>query len=386
MLRTAPDPQISDTEVLDVARRLLNAGEAVVTTWRIDPIAYRVVNPVSAGLFRVSGVALGAADRAIWSAVLKLVRPGGQSSLAPESVDYWRRESLVYASDLLAGLPEGFRAARCFGVNDRPDGTAGIWLEDVRDRFDRRWPLSHYPPVARHIGRFNGAYLAGRPLPADPWLSGGVMQSSAEQRGGNALAGIIDTKTWQHPLLLGVFPPSTRERLLRLWDDRGRLYAALSALPQTLCHFDLSRDNLFAGRRDDGSDETVAIDWAYPGIGALGADLSLLVPSPFFRCEQPADRLPEHAEAVFAAYVEGLRDAGWRGDARLPRLGYAAATALRTAFIAPTLAAALNERQRTAEEQRWQRPIAAILAQRAAVTSFLLDLADEAWTLLDRTG
>ena len=66
----------------------------------------------------------------------------------------------------------------------------------------------------------------------------------------------------------------------------------------------------------------VAIDWASAGIGALGEDLSLLVPSPFFRLEEEVARLPQQAELVYDGYVRGLVDAGWRGPEHLVRLGY----------------------------------------------------------------
>ncbi len=45
--------------------------------------------------------------------------------------NYWKRETLVYQSDLLETLPEGMVAPRCFGWVELPGNIAGLWLEDV---------------------------------------------------------------------------------------------------------------------------------------------------------------------------------------------------------------------------------------------------------------
>ena len=41
------------------------------------------------------------------------------------------------------------------------------------------------------------------------------------------------------------------------------------------------------------------------------------------------------SKRAFAAYVDGLREAGWRGDERVVRFAYAASTALYLAPVVP---------------------------------------------------
>jgi hypothetical protein len=41
---------------------------------------------------------------------------------------------------------------------------------------------------------------------------------------------------------------------------------------QELCHFDVWRTNLFARSSPEGQEETVATDWAFAGIGAVGLE------------------------------------------------------------------------------------------------------------------
>ena len=103
--------------------------------------------------------------------VLKvLARVAGQDD--PAHIDYWKREGLLYGSGLLDALPAGLRAPRCYGCDEPAEGIVWLWLEHIREDGDRVWPPARWALAARHLGQFNGAYLAGRPLPHVPWLGG----------------------------------------------------------------------------------------------------------------------------------------------------------------------------------------------------------------------
>ena len=71
------------------------------------------------------------------------------------------------------------------------------------------------------------------------------------------------------------------------------------------------------------------LDWALAGVGAIGEDLvSLVAVSLYYEGYTPA-----YAEAlddlVFASYIRGLRQAGWRGADELARIGYTCGMTLR---------------------------------------------------------
>ena len=81
----------------------------------------------------------------------------------------------------------------------------------------------------------------------------------------------------------------------------------------------------------------MAIDWEFAGHYAPGEEVgqTLSVASAFYDVA-PAD-LPDLDAALFAAYLAGLRDAGWRGGPaaeRRVRFAYAAHAALRNLFNA----------------------------------------------------
>ncbi|MDQ6740351.1 MAG: aminoglycoside phosphotransferase family protein, partial [Actinomycetota bacterium] len=375
-------PQFEAATLTAVARASLGSATATVSRWDLTPIEYPAVSALTAGLYRVGGMAIERGAELPWSAVLKAIRCPRESARDPRNLSYWKREALVYRSELFGDLTAGLRLPRCYGVQELENETALLWLEDAADEHDGRWSLALYVDVARQLGEWQGSYSAGRGLPSEPWLTRGLIAAICEERAAAYVRTVSERRPWAEPRWQRAFPRTVAGRLQRLLAARKSLLAGLERAEQSLCHFDLSRHNLMRRAAAGGREETVVIDWAYAGIGALGVDLSLLVPSPFFRMEADVAGLPDHAKAVFSAYIDGLRNAGFRGDERTVRFAYAASTALRTVFFAPTVTA-VDPAARAAEEQRWGLPTEEILDRRAALTVFLLDLADEALELLE---
>src|SRR4029079_500712 len=119
-----------------------------------------------------------------------------------------------------------------------------------------------YALVARHLGRFNGAYLAETPLPDQPWLSRGWLRDFVAPSG-RAVADLERlADSGVSPLARQLCPPSVVVAITRLWTERDRFLAALDWLPQTFCHLDAFRRNLLI-RAGPAGEELVAIDWAY---------------------------------------------------------------------------------------------------------------------------
>jgi hypothetical protein len=99
-------------------------------------------------------------------------------------------------------------------------------------------------------------------------------------------------------------------------------------------------------------------------------------------CDIEADALEATERAAFSAYADGLLSAGWDGDLRLVRLGYAAALALRLGACMPGWAASLLGPDRVpSSEVLFGRSAGAILAAWKALGHFCLDLGDEARAL-----
>jgi hypothetical protein len=270
------------------------------------------------GVYRVLGHARSRGEHVPWSAILKIVPAarGGRS-------DGWShadREVLAYRSGILRELPGGLAAPRCLALTSHDAGARRLWLEDLGHQ-EVRWTLDTYAHAARCLGRFNGAYLAGVPIPEHPWLSRDWLRQWLAE---TAVAVAVLPEHLDHRLVRRVYPPDVAAGILRLWSQREGLLRRLDLLPQTLCHHDAFRRNLVAA-----GDVIAALDWAFMGRGPVGAELSPLVTATLAFAEMPLGSRPDLEHFALASYLGGLRESGWQGSDEQVTFGYRATSALR---------------------------------------------------------
>lgn len=195
-------------------------------------------------------------------------------------------------------------------------------------------------------------------------------------------------RSLDHPLVRRNWPGDASDRLFRLWEERDVYLHALGRLPRTLCHTDLFRRNLFA-RKTAGGDrfQTVALDWSYAGWEAIGEEIVPLVLASVLFLEVDLAQAGELEDIVFQGYLEGLRDAGWRGDPRQARLGYTAASLrYRFADLWRSLPVLLDESQHALAQQIFGRTVGEVCDHWAQVGSLVDRLTDEARELMDVLG
>jgi len=351
-----------------VARAALGDPRAEIVTWERTPLAWIAIASTTAELTRYGGTT---ADGRAWSVVRKVIRRSAERWSSD-----WRREADVYASGILERLPPGIVAPRVYAM-DEAEAEVSLWLEEVVESVPV-WPLSRYAVAARDLGRFNGAYLAGRERPEVPplrsdWLAGWVAMTGA--RGPEILDDPVVT---EHELVRRAVPPAWLDRLRALHAQRARLLAALERLPSTVSHLDAWRANLIA-RDSDGATETVAIDWSLLGLAPAGQEIAVFVTGArVWLTLDPADA-GELGELSFRSYVDGLLDAGWGGAEADIRLAYAASAALWAVIPAPlwlrwfTLPA-----RRAWLERKFGMPLEEAAEPFGAFIGFALDLGDEA--------
>jgi hypothetical protein len=322
------------------------------------------------------------ATRGIWrvqvgerTAVLKLIghARGGhanwQSGDDPAHWYYWRREVLAFETGLLAGLPGGLRAPECHAIVERGDGNVALWLEDLGDTSASTWTVDRYGLAARHLGPTQGGYLGRVPLPADEWLSRNWMRTYLLQRDGD-LELLDDPAVWSDPRVASWFPEPVADAAKAMRADQSVFLETLDRMPRTLCHLDLHPANLFA---DSGADDTtVAIDWSFVGLGAIGEDAGNLVPDAVLDFHVPPSRIDELHETVASGYAAGLRDAGWRGSIDDVRRAMASTMAAKYAWILPALLRGAAEGRELVngrpidETAQWWVPTVHFLLARAA--------------------
>jgi hypothetical protein len=346
-----------------------------ITEWTVKRLSDKgMINPD--GLFLFSGEGYDERGTRSWSVVLKYLKDPGEEQNA-EDVHYWKRETLLIQTGLLASLPHSIARPRFYGTTER-EGSVWVWMEHIVQS-KPHWTIDQYVFAARQIGRFNAACLTLNPMPDYPWLCKGHLRKWLEH----------ETRVnafWESPFANQTFS-HLRERWAKLWGERERFLNTLDRLPQVFSHFDLHRYNLMIRQQESNQEEVVALDWAICGYGALGGDAYALIIATTTLFEVEPAALPELEAAVFPAYLEGLQDAGWQGNPELARLGYTAWTALWQAAAAPVLVALWNSDSRHHHAlQLAGRSPEAFAAGYVMIYEFALDRADEARQLMDRLG
>jgi hypothetical protein len=365
---------VDESVLTPIVRQVLQRDRVQILDWQVSLLGGGAGNPVSVGLYRFVGSAQDQEERVAWSVVLKVIQ--SPANVGWENMgegddqthwNYWRRELLVYRSDLLTALPEGLDAPRCFGSAELPGDVAWLWLEDITDEYQGGWSLERYALTARHLGRLNGVYLAGRPLPDVPWLS---MQRTRQWI---AMGPLWETIPWDHPVVRQRYPRPEANSLRRLLFDRAQFMARLDLLPRTLCHGDTYPTNFKARRLDGVQEQTVALDWALVGVETIGDDLGQLVYG--VQMSLPEARPADIDNALFESYLAGLQDSGCRPDPRLVRFGYVTSAAVRVGLFQLIL---LGEELKQGDAGALPDDEQAAVADRFEVT-----MANEAYELLE---
>ena len=376
---TAPSDVDRDTLVHVAASA---SGRAVddVSDTTVTPLGYVANNPTSEGVYLVRTMARSGNVKHPVAVVLKVCRAWPAADREPIAhelrerlLDVFRfeREAELYASGILEALPPGLAAPACFGI-DRDEGRAALWLEYVEELGGDRWDLARFALAARHLGRFNGEYLAGKPLPTYPWLSRDAVATWSDSWIRRVPQLLEDEAVWSHPMVRESFPAASRETFRRLLSSRERWIAAMDRLPQTLSHLDAFRANLLSRHRA-GTTETVAVDWSFFGIAAFGAEIAQLVMATLFYHGEPLEPT-ELAAASLDGYAAGLADAGYHVDQAALERAYAVNAIVRWALLLHPLAAVTRPEEVARRAASQRRPFEEIIALIARRTRYLFPL------------
>jgi hypothetical protein len=351
-------------ELRQVVERL--TGSAKPGHWRAKKL-YEPVASATAGLWRVSGSG--------WSVVLKLVQhgpdghPNWRSSTDPDHWYYWKREVLAYRSGLPGSFVGGLRGPVCLDIFERADGSVALWLEDAGSATSgTSWGLEPYETAARHLGHAQGVLTLERPTRSEPWFTRDWLRAYLLQRDRD-LELLTDADAWSWPLVRDNLSRARARSMKQMRDDQALFLDALDGLPRTVCHFDLHPANLFAV-----GDDTVLIDWAFVGIGALGEDAAVLVADAVLDFHVGPEHFDDLFDVVRRGYLEGLDRAGWSGPSEIVDLGMNATLGARYAWIGPALLRSVVEERPVMN----RRPIGETVACWAQTIPSLLEHAETA--------
>lgn len=373
-------PTLQASDLAPIVVQALNQPSIELVEWSSTPLsAGASLYWGGLGVHRVVGTAHSPAGLVPWSLIVKIAKgEGPRTSNDPAARNYWKREALVYSAGLLNLLPAGIVAPRCYAIQERSATEDWLWLEEIQAPATQ-WTIARHGLAARHLGQFNGAFLARHPLPpTQSWMTWGRARLDGEA----AQSQIEHCRQYANtPLARRWFGKNGFERTLTLWAQLPRLLHAFEQLPVCYCHHDAHRRNLLDRPLHNGVSETIAIDWALTGFGRIGEEVGVTTAVSLEFLEVPVAQARELDQAVFTGYLEGLRDVGWRGDERLARLGYTINAFLLVGSNFAWLEDLLTPDGRALAESIIGRPFDTIIEQLAEMWPFLLELGNEALVL-----
>ena len=392
--------QLTAADIAPVVQNAVGDDQAWPLTWEFEALDWSG-NPATVGLFRFTGVAQTDQGREVpWIVVLKIVADTALTSdpsidqyiHEPQGMNYWKREALAFTSGLLLGWPGPLVPVRCYGVKEVSKDQVWIWLEAREDAGPHAlWTIEQLASAAYALGAFSAQWQSKLPgVVHYPWLAQRWLRGWVAMVRPFAVDHFLEHDVCGNGSPVEPFlTKGTRRRIADLISDADDLLATFESLSVTLAHHDPQWGNLFAAAPDESPARTVVIDWGFIGIAPIGSDLGLHIGQNIMSWGIDQRRAAEHDQASTAAYVRGLRDFGWDGDAHSIKFARATAAALNAgtwlamevSWLCPEMAERFGP-----DAAAWPARIAtkqgistaALLERWSAGFHYVLDLADEA--------
>ncbi len=332
------------SELLTPIVRRATGSSGQLNSWTCEPVHVTVGGLGASVIYRFSGSIQVQSQAIPWSMILKVLaqsfeKSGGHQN-DPEND---RREYEFYQSDLRHLFPAGFRTAHCYAQSIQQVNLVReqfwLWIEDLSSLMINPWNLGNNAQAAHALGKFNGAFLVDHPLPKAVWLNSNILRHYMDLVA-PAFNRLFEQR--DQPLVRRMYSPDIVDSLAEMWHRREEHLAVFDRLPQTLCHGDAQRTNLFLTSNETGQPETVAIDWGSIGVASIGLDLAQIFMLSIDLLDEAFTRALDRV--LFENYLDGIRAVGWRGDSHWIRLGYTATMLkVRAAYVLRILPILTND-------------------------------------------
>ncbi|WP_051287395.1 phosphotransferase [Paenibacillus taiwanensis] len=302
-----------------------------LVTLTCDDMGYKTPNFTTSGIFRLHGLVQLHHQLKPWCVILKIIKPDTAEKDDSDHHNYWRREALVFESGVLRNLPDSICAPECYLLEEQQDGTIWMWLEHVTGEY--AYSVEQFSFIARQLGRFNGAYLKGiTVLPDHKWICRSWLKSwtTASRMYAPNMEAYVSRLSSENKQRTWIW----YQKILQNIDS---ILESLQQLPRVLAHQDLSQMNMLLVKNEASESQLVLIDWQFMSISGIGEDLGKLFGVNMSLGIIPPDHYIRFQTSIYDAYLAGLRDIGWQGDAELVRYGFCLSTALRSVWEVPQL-------------------------------------------------
>jgi hypothetical protein len=310
MLKENALPEISENDLAAVVESI--SGGELSGEWAIEPLASDH-STATLGIYRISGSALSRTQKSVdWSTVLKIVDPEKDSS--------GQREYLMANSAYLHSLRRGVRPAICYAATEHTCSERWIWMEDLSKAVQPPWSDSTFLDVARDVGKFNGQ--SSLTPPTEEWETTGIAAAMETLGIAQRIANFETTAS--DAFVSMMFGQSGTGAIQNVLSKYSQVVDGLAGITQIVAHGDMHAGNMFPIVSNGAHEETVAIDWAFGGMAALGEDAGNLIAAPFRRNAIDMARLDELGQQVFDQYLEALLTVNPGADLEDARTGFLA--------------------------------------------------------------
>ncbi|MFE5319200.1 hypothetical protein ACFQ88_10870 [Paenibacillus sp. NPDC056579] len=248
-----------------------------------------------------------------------------------------------------------------------------IWLEDIAIGSNQcDWSYMHMSKISYLLGKYNGDYLLGNPLPTDSFFCRTWMRSWVEVC--TAYAKPIEEQKviWDKHLNEFHGMSETWESYFHNRSRVNSLLETLEFLPRVFAHQDVHWDNIFLEQIDE-HDSLMAIDWQFASISGVGDELGRMFGYALLKRKIPVNMVEEYKEELFLSYMQGLRAAGWDGNSTFARFGFTVSAALRFIMVIDKLLINLEAGNGISQKEKSSHLL--------LVSQALLSMADESWSI-----
>ncbi|MFM9278193.1 phosphotransferase [Paenibacillus jiagnxiensis] len=294
-----------------------------------EPLGNEALNLTTEGIYHLFGDVKSDNQNLPWSIVLKVIKPDSEEKNNPQHHNYWRREALLFESNLLDDLPGLTRAPIRYLVEEQQDGTVWLWMEHVKGYFAHT--KEQFEFIAHQLGMFNAEYLTTRAMPNEAWICRRWLKSWTTSSRMYAPSPEAYLSRLQDEEV-----KSAWEWLQALTADLDDKLSSLERLPRVLAHQDLSHKNMLIDMNSD-CERLVLMDWQFLSISGIGEDLGKMFGVNMSLDVIPVDQYEAYQDSLFSFYIKGMRESGWQGNEESARYGYCLSAALRSVWEVPQL-------------------------------------------------
>jgi hypothetical protein len=264
--------ELNEELLSPAVRRLFGANDASVKRFEISALKPGAGNPVSLGVYRVSGEVELSGSVKPFSLVVKHLADGRphMDASSPTGWNFWAREMEFFESPLADRIPQTIGHPKYLGKSTLADGSALFWNADLGDLEKDEWTWANCLEATRLVSELNS--IKSDDLYEFEWLNRSQVDGWAELHEA--------WKTYQliYPMLVEL--SLSHEDSAEAYDFFGKyldrydyIGSLLKGGRHSFVHGDFNLNNLVPAK---GDSSLIALDWQLCGEARIGTEVAAI--------------------------------------------------------------------------------------------------------------